>query len=126
MSDSIGSSLTIGDNQTACAEIDATIIADNYNQYIRELCGIDLSKNRLSGCRRWFAIVVGTELCSLGTQHIGIADVAGIVVLLTIVSQQFLDLINGGYMMSEGEELTSLFSIIALASALYGFVFVEH
>jgi hypothetical protein len=42
----------------------------------------------------------------------------GIVVLLTITGYQILDVVKGFYMMSEGEELATLFSIVALAFGL--------
>ena len=51
---------------------------------------------------------------------------AGIVVLLAIACYQVFDLINRLNMMSEGKELTTLFSVVALTSAFKSLVFVCH
>jgi hypothetical protein len=42
----------------------------------------------------------------------------GIVVLLTITGYQLLDFVKGFYMVSEGEELATLFGIVTLAFGL--------
>ena len=42
----------------------------------------------------------------------------GIVVLLTISGKEVLNLLDGLYMMSEGEELATLFCVVTLAFGL--------
>jgi len=44
--------------------------------------------------------------------------VAGVVVFLTIARQDVLDFLYGSDMMSEGEELATLFCVVALAFGL--------
>jgi hypothetical protein len=85
-----------------------------------------LSEDGLASCRRGLSVIIGPELGALRAQHIGIADVTGIVILLTISGKEVFNLLDGFYMMSEGEELATLFGVVALAIALKCTIFVGH
>jgi len=126
MGDGIGSGLAIGNDESAGTEVHTPIIAHDYNQDVGKFVGVDLSEYGLTGCAGGLAIVVGTEIGTLRAEHIGVADMAGIVVFLAVAGQKVLDFIDRRHMMSEGEELTPLVGVVTLASALYGLVFVRH
>ena len=122
----VGSGLAIGDDKSAGAQIHAPVVAHHDDEDIGEFVGVDLSEYGLAGCAGGLAIVVGTEVGTLRAEHIGVADMAGVVIFLAIAGQKVLDLVDCRHMMNEGEELTPLVGVVALASGLYGLEFVVH
>ena len=127
MGDGIGCSLSISDNKSAGAEINAAIVSNDDDKDVGELVGVDLSEDGLACRRRGFAVVVGAELLPTRPQHVGIADVARVEILLAILRQEFLHLIDVLDMMGKGEELTPLLRVESFAYVRgYRLVFVSH
>jgi len=126
MGDGIGSGFAVSHDETGSAEVHATIIAHDDDEDIRELIAVDLPEDGLAGSRRRLAVVVGAELQSFRTEHVGVTDVSGVEVFLAIAGKDVLDFLDCRHMMSEGEELTPLVGVIALASALECAIFVSH
>ena len=70
-----------------------------------------LPENGLSRRSRRFTIIIGTKILSRCTQHISIAHVPCIIVLLLIRFKMRFYLIKGTHRQSDGNKLASLFCI---------------
>jgi len=118
--------LTVGDDETACAEFDSAEVADDNDKDVGEAVGVYLSEDGFAGCTRGFAVVVGAEVGTLCSQHIGITGMAGIVVTLLIFRHVLLDLLDRLNGQGKCKELTSLFRVSSFCDCRYGFVAVRH
>ena len=99
---------------------DAAKIADDHNQHVGEILAPYLPENRSSGRTRRLAIIVGPILFLIGSKHIRIAHVAGIVILFSVVLQQYFNLLERTYRMGEGKEFRTLVFIQSFRFRCYG------
>ena len=118
MVEGIGGRLTIGHDESAGAEIHAAVVAHHHQEHVGEFAGVDLPQNRLARRTTGFSVVVAAEIRALCSEHIGITNVAGIVVLFAVTRHDVLHLINILHMMSKSEELTPFLGVISLAFVL--------
>ena len=106
----------------ACAELHAAKVADDKDNDVGQFVGVNLPEDRFAGCAARFAVVVGAERLALGTNHIGPADVAGVVVLPLVLLHQRHRLLDRADRMRKSEELTPEFGISTLAFGCYGLI----
>ena len=98
-------------DEPAGAQLHPTEVADHQDEDVRQLVGVDLSEDGFASCSAGFTIVVGPENKSFVAEHVGVADVASIVVFLLVFVEQKLHLLHRRNRKSEGKELASLLRI---------------
>ncbi len=126
MADGICCSCFVGYDQPARTEIYPAVVSHYDDKNVRKFVAVDLAKDGLAGRAARFAVVVGPECRPVRTEHVGVADMAGVIILLSVCVQNFRNLVYGCDMMGKGEELTPLFGVISLAYVRYCFIFVGH
>lgn len=85
-----------------------------------------MPEDGFAGRARRFAVVVGAEFGALGSEHIGIACMAGIVVPFLILGDVLLDFVDGGDGNGKRKELTSFFGVSSFCDGCYGLEGVGH
>lgn len=112
--------LAVGDDETAGAEVDASIIAHHDDEDVGEATADYLPEDGLAGCGRGLAVVVGAEDAALGAEPVGVAAVARVVVLLAVVRHYCGSLVGCVDMMGKGEKLAAFLGVVALACLVVG------
>ena len=121
---SLDSRRLIGLYQTARPQLDSTEITDDDNQNIRQSVRINLSQNRLARCAGGLSVVIGTEILPFMSQHIGIATMARIVILLLIELHLLFHFVYRMHRMNESQELAPLLAIFSFRRCCYRLIYV--
>lgn len=124
--DGFGGGGAVGYDEAAGAEFDATEVADDDDEDVGQVVGVDLAEDGLAGRGGGFAVVVGAEGGAVGAEHVGPADVSGIVVLFAIGVDLGLDLVGGADGQSEGEKAAALLGVVAFGEVADGAVSIVH
>lgn len=124
--DGFGGGGAVGYDEAAGAEFDAAEVANDDDEDVGQVVGVDLAEDGLAGRGGGFAVVVGAEGGAVGAEHVGPADVSGIVVLFAIGVDLGLDLVGGADGQSEGEKAAALLGVVAFGEVADGAVSIVH
>ena len=124
--DGFGGGGAVGYDEAAGAEFDATEVADDDDEDVGQVVGVDLAEDGLASRGGGFAVVVGAEGGAVGAEHVGPADVSGVVVLFAIGVDLGLDLVGGPDGQSEGEKAAALLGVVAFGEVADGAVGIVH
>lgn len=124
--DGFGGGGAVGYDEAAGAEFDATEVADDDDEDVGQVVGVDLTEDRFAGRGGGLAVVVGAEGGAVGAEHVGPADVPGVVVLFAIGVDLGLDLIGSADGQSEGEKAAALLGVVAFGEVADGAVGIFH
>ena len=124
--DGFGGGGAVGYDEAAGAEFDATEVADDDDEDVGQVVGVDLAEDGLAGRGGGFAVVVGAEGGAVGAEHVGPADVSGVVVLFAIGVDLSLDFVGGADGQSEGEKAAALLGVVAFGEVADGAVSIVH
>ena len=116
----------VGYDEAAGAEFDATEVADDDDENVGQVVGVDLAEDGFASRGGGFAVVVGAEGGAVGAEHVGPADVSGVVVLFAIGVDLSLDLVGGPDGQSEGEKAAALLGVVAFGEVADGAVGIFH
>ena len=116
----------VGYDEAAGAEFDATEVADDDDEDVGQVVGVDLTEDRFAGRGGGLAVVVGAEGGAVGAEHVGPADVSGVVVFFAIGVDLNLDLVGGADGQSEGEKAAALLGVVAFGEVADGAVSIVH
>ena len=116
----------VGYDEAAGAEFDATEVADDDDEDVGQVVGVDLTEDRFAGRGGGFTVVVGAEGGAVGAEHVGPADVSGVVVLFAIGVDLGFDLVGGADGQSEGEKAAALLGVVAFGEVADGAVSIVH
>ena len=114
----------IGLYQAARPQLDSTEITDDDNQDIRKPVRINLSQNRFPGCTRRLPVVIGTEILPFVSQHVGIATMACIVILLLIVLHLLFHFVYRMHWVNKSQEFTPFLAILPFCRCCYRLIYV--
>ena len=104
----VGRGGPVGPDQTGNAQFDAAEVSHNHYEYVAETIGINLTENRAAGGRGRLAVISGAEQFALPAYSVGIAMMAGIVVLFLERGDDFPDLSLGLDRVGQGYEPASV------------------
>ena len=124
--DGFGGGGAVGYDEAAGAEFDAAEVADDDDEDVGQVVGVDLAEDGLAGSGGGFAVVVGAESGAVGAEHVGPADVSGVVVLFAIGVDLGLDFVGGADGQSEGEKAAALLGVVAFGEVADGAVGIFH
>lgn len=110
----------VGLDEPAGAKFDSAEIADNKDEDVGQFVAVDLSEDGFPCSSAGLAVVVGSEGEALMAKHIGVANVAGIVVFLLVFFKDVFYFLNVRNRKSEGKELASLLRILPRGRGRYG------
>ena len=110
----------VGLDESAGAEFDSAEIADNKDEDVGQFVAVDLSEDGLPSSSAGLSVVIGSEGEAQMAKHIGVANVAGIVVFLLVFLKDAFYLLNVRNRKSEGKELASLLRILPRGRGGYG------
>ena len=85
-----------------------------------------MTEDGLAGSGGGFAVVVGAEGGAVGAEHVGPADVSGVVVLFAVGGDVLQGFVGGVDGEGEGEEAAALFGVVAFGVVAEGAVGVFH
>lgn len=124
--DGFGGGGAVGYDEAAGAEFDATEVADDDDEDVGQVVGVDLAEDGFASRGGGFTVVVGAEGGAVGAEHVGPADVSGVVVLFAVGVDQGLDLVGGADGQSEGEKAAALLGVVAFGEVADGAVSIVH
>lgn len=124
--DGFGGGGAVGYDEAAGAEFDAAEVADDNDEDVGQVVGVDLAEDGLAGRGGGFAVVVGAEGSAVGAEPVGPADVSGVVVLFAIGVDLGLDLVGGVDGQGEGEKAAALLGVVAFGEVADGAVSIVH
>ena len=119
-SDRIGRRCPISLDKSARTQFYSAKITYHYDKDIGKSERVDLPQNRFTGRTRRLSIVIRPKLGTGMPQHIGPANMTGIVVLFLITGDSFLDFVEGRHRYCKGNEFTHFLLIQPLGKTSYG------